>query len=211
MYCNMRWGMFQNNLETMQKKLILFLLLILLVPLVSGICCEKGKKCIVSETCQDAACGDCKITVYNRSGVVEIPQDDMVKISEYTYTFNISKDELTYDTYPYTINCTDNKICQGVCQIEVMQECEGENAEYIFYIIAIGIFFLLVILGWWKGDGIFIMIAGMLAMIIGITLFNYGFPNLTNVFLKNSIVAVIWGVGAYLIIAPGMEFLGELK
>jgi len=193
----------------MKKAIIL--LMILLIPVVYGICCEKGKKCIISEICQDAACGDCRITVYNRSGTVKIPQDDMEEISSYLYTFNISKDTLDYGTYPYAINCTNNKICQGVCLVEVMQECEGENEEYIFYMVSIGIFFVLVILGWWKTEGIFIMIAGMLAMIIGIALFIYGFPNLTNEFLKNVIVVVIWGTGAYLILVPAMEFFESWK
>jgi len=193
------------------KKCYLIILMVLLIPIVYGICCEKGKKCIISETCQDAACGNCSITVYNRSGVIEVPQASMNKISFYTYTFNISEDALNYGTYPYAINCTNNKICQGDCRVEVMQECEGENEEYYLYIITITIFFILVILGYWKREGWFTMIAGILAMIIGIVLFNYGFPNLTNEFLKNAIVVVIWGVGAYLILAPAMELFESWK
>jgi len=188
------------------KKHLIILLMVLLIPVVYGICCEKGKKCVISETCQDAACGNCSITVYNRTGVIEVPLSGMNRISVYTYTFNISKDVLTYGTYPYAINCTNNKICQGVCQVEVMQECEGENEEFYLYIIALVVFFILVYLGYHYEEGIFVMIAGMLAMIIGITLFIYGFPNLTNTFLRTSIALPFWGVGAYLILAPAMEF-----
>ena len=50
------------------------------------------------------------------------------------------------------------------------------------------------------------MIAGMLAMIIGINIFINGFPNLTNTFLRNGMATIMWGIGAYLIMLPGMEF-----
>lgn len=188
------------------KNLIPLIIFLTLIPIVSSICCEKNKECQVSETCQDAACGACRITVYNRSGTVKIPQDDMERVSIYLYTFNISETALDYGTYPYAINCTNNKMCQGPCQIEVMQECEGENEAFYLYIVAIIIFFILVALGYYYTEGVFVMVAGFLATIIGIVIFIYGFPNLTSVFLKNSISVVIWGVGAYLIIAPAMDW-----
>ena len=193
------------------KRWLIVLMIFLIVPIVYGICCERSEKCIISEICQDAACGNCSITVYNRSGIIQVPQSNMEMISYYTYIFNISKDVLDYGTYPYAINCTDNAICQGECQVEVMQECEGENAEYIFYIITFIIFFTLLGIGYYKVDGVFVMISGMLAMIIGINLFINGFPHLSNTFLKNSIVVVIWGIGAYLTLAPAIEFFEGWK
>ena len=194
------------------KKLILFLLVfLLLIPIIYSICCEKGKDCIISETCQDAACGNCSIIVYNRSGTVKINRAEMEVINPYIYTFNASINLSSYGTYPYAINCTNDKICQGVCQVEIVQECEGENEDFFIYIVALIIFFILVVLGYYYEEGVFVMIAGMLAAIIGVVIFIYGFPNLTNVFLKNAISVVIWGVGAYLIVAPAMQFFEDWK
>lgn len=190
----------------MRKWLIYTLILLTLIPIIEGICCEKNKNCVIAETCQDAACGDCRITVYNRSGTVKIEQTDMAKTTEYLYTFNASTNLNNYGTYPYTINCSNDRICQGDCHVEVVQECEGENEEFYLYIVALIVFFILLGLGYYFEEGVFIMIDGMLVTIIGIVIFIYGFPNLTNIFLKNSISIVLWGVGAYLILAPAMEF-----
>lgn len=189
------------------KRLIIYLLIFLtLIPIINSICCEKGKDCIIAETCQDAACGNCSIIVYNRSGSVMIDRTQLPQTNPYLYTFNASINLSSYGTYPYAINCTNDKICQGECQVEIMQECEGENEEFYLYIVAIVVFFILVGLGYYYEEGTFVIISGMLATIIGIVIWFYGFPNLTNIFLKHAISVVIWGVGAYLIIAPSMEF-----
>ena len=90
--------------------------------------------------------------------------------------------------------------------MDVVQECEGVSEEYQLYVVVSIIFFILVGLGYYYEIGEFVMIAGILAMIIGINIFNYGFPHLSNEFLRNAIVMIIWGVGAYLIIAPAIEF-----
>jgi len=81
-----------------------------------------------------------------------------------------------------------------------------ENQELYLYLFAFFVYFILVIIGWWKENGYFLMVAGMLAMIIGLNIFNNGFPNLTNEFLINSMVAVIWGVGAITLFFPIMGF-----
>lgn len=193
----------------MRKWIIILLMVLVAIPIIEAICCEKSKNCVISETCQDAACGNCSITVYNRSGVVEIAQSEMEVITPYTYTFNASTSLSEYGTYPYAINCTNNKICQGPCQVEIKRECEGENEEFYLYIIAIVIFFILVGLGYYYEEGVFVIISGMLAAIIGIVIFIYGFPGLTNTFLKNSMSVIIWGIGAYLILAPAMQFFEE--
>lgn len=193
------------------RKLTLLLIFLVLIPSLNAICCEKNKDCVISETCQDAACGNCSIIVYNRSGTTMISRTSMEVVNPYLYTYNASTNLSNYGTYPYAINCTNDKICQGVCQVEVVQECEGENEEFYLYIVSFVIFAILVYLGYHYGIGIFVMIAGMLATIIGIVIYIYGFPNLTNDFLKYSIAIIIWGVGAYFILAPALEYFKELR
>jgi len=83
---------------------------------------------------------------------------------------------------------------------------EDKNQELYLYLLALFVYFILVGLGYWKEEGTFLIIAGMLAMIIGLNIFNNGFPNLTNEFLKNSMVVIIWGVGAVTLFFPIMEF-----
>lgn len=113
-------------------------------------------------------------------------------------TFNYT----SFGTYTFNYSTGDS----GSIVVE-----EDEEQQYYLYVVVLMIFFILVGLGYWKGEGIFVMMAGMLAMIIGIVIYIYGFPNLTNEFLKNSITVVIWGVGAYLILEPAMDFFERWK
>ena len=195
----------------MKKLLIYSLMIIILIPLINAICCERNKNCVIAETCQDAACGNCSIIVYNRSGSTKIARTDMNIVNAYLYTFNASTSLSDYGTYPYAINCSNNKICQGVCQVEVMQECEGENEEYLLYIVAFVVFVVLVGIGYYYEEGWFIIIAGMLAIITGVVIYTQGFPNLNNDFLKNSIAIIIWGVGAIVMFFPIMQFYEDWK
>ena len=88
---------------------------------------------------------------------------------------------------------------------------EDKTQEVYLYIFSLIIFFILVGIGYGKEIAEFVMIAGMLAVVIGIALIIYGFPNLTNVFLRNSVAIIFWGVGAYLILEPVMDFFGGRK
>lgn len=195
----------------MNKKIMLMLIVLLFIPIIEGICCEKSKDCVISETCQDGNCGNCSIEIYNRTGTLIVEKANMSMVNSYLYTFNATTTLEDYGTYPYVINCTPSKLCQGDCQVEVVQECEGENEEFYLYILSFIIFAILVGLGYYYTEGIFVVIAGMLASIIGIVIYIYGFPNLTSTFLKTSIALVIWGVGAYLILAPAMQFYEDWK
>lgn len=127
------------------KWLILTLLAIVLIPIVMGVCCERNRDCIISETCQDAACGNCSITIYNRTGIVEIPLSNMELVTYYTYIFNISKNLTKFGIYPYTINCSNNKVCKGECRVEIKQECGEEGKDNM--ILGISLFLLLFNIG----------------------------------------------------------------
>ncbi len=122
-------------------------MVMMMLPLVQSICCEKGKNCIISETCQDANCGDCTSIVYNIDGTERIPQGNMTEVTSQTYIYNISKNLTDYGSYPYTINCTSEKICQGDCQVEIKADC-GEKGKMetaiilVLIVINLFVFFL---------------------------------------------------------------------
>ena len=118
------------------KYLIIMLAILLTAQVVQGICCEIGKDCIIVETCQDAACGNCTINVYNGSGIIEIPDGNMQLITPFTYIYNASTSLSKYGIHPYAINCTNDKICQGLCQVEIKQDCEEREMNGL----AIGLF-----------------------------------------------------------------------
>jgi len=86
------------------------------------------------------------------------------------------------------------------------------DQESYLYILAFIVFLVLIGIGYWTEEWVFIMVAGMLSTVIGITIYNYGFPNLENVFLTKVIVLGLWGVGAYFILAPAMQLFdgGEI-
>ncbi len=181
--------------------------MIVTIQIVYGSCCEKNKECIIAETCQDAACGNCSITVYNNSGALKIPQSNMNIQTPYIYTYNASSSLWNMGVYPYTINCTNNKVCQGDCQVEVKRDCEGGNDAYYLYIVVYVIFFILLGLGYYLKEGAFVIIAGMLSIIMAINLFMNGFPTLTNLFLKNSVVIILAGIGFYFVLIPSLEYI----
>ena len=131
----------------MKKWLTLLLLMLVTVSTATAICCERNKDCIVTETCQDAACGDCSIIVYNPVGSVNMTQQNMTLATTYTYHINLSRNLTIYGTYPYTIECSTNKTCEGDCQIEYKKECEEEQMEGLavtifIMVLNIGLFLL---------------------------------------------------------------------
>lgn len=113
-------------------------------------------------------------------------------------TFN----QTDFDTYTFKYGTGDT----GTIVVE-----EDENQQYYLYLVVLIILFILVGLGHYLDEGIFTILAGILAMVIGLNLYNNGFPNLVNDFLRNAITAVIWGIGAYLILKPSMKFYEEWK
>ena len=82
---------------------------------------------------------------------------------------------------------------------------ENKDDRYYLYISAIIIFIGLVIIGFKTENIWFLVFAGMDILMTGIYLYLYGFPNLTNSFLKNGISAVLLGLGLYFILAPQLD------
>lgn len=76
------------------------------------------------------------------------------------------------------------------------------NLWIYLYVSMLILFFLFLWLGYKLDNEVFATISGMIMIIISISLFNNGLPGITNNFLKNSIVAVLAGIGMFFIVVP---------
>lgn len=126
----------------MKKWFIILILAIVMSQIVHGICCEKSKDCIISETCQEGNCGDCLMNLYNRDGTINTSNANMTEVTSLTYIYNISRNLSTYGIYPYTINCTDGEYCRGDCQVEIKQECgerEGMTTGIVWFLLLLNL------------------------------------------------------------------------
>ncbi len=142
MGCSAGFNIKRQKCKMKIKVFISLIIFLIMVQLVQGICCGIRKDCVIVETCQDAACGNCTITIYNGSGTLQIPQSNMQLVTFYTYTYNASTSLNKYGVYPYAINCTNDKICQGVCQVDVKQECEekeGMTTGIIIFLLTLNV------------------------------------------------------------------------
>ena len=83
----------------------------------------------------------------------------------------------------------------------------AEVDDYYLYITIFSIFIILLSLYYFLNDSVFGVISGMLIITTAVSIFNIGFPNLTNELLKNGLVTVLWGVGAYYITIPSLEII----
>ena len=185
------------------KTTLIYFLMVLLIPIVMALDECKGTMLINEIPCEVllSYTGDCTtigIKFYNRSTLL----DDRLMLQYSPFSCNQTFNYTGLGTYSFNFSTGDS----GTITLE-----EDDNQQYYLYLVSFIIFFILVGAGYHYDIDEFIMVAGILAMIIGINLFNNSFPNLINDFLKNSIVVVIWGVGAYLILAPAMKFFEEWR
>ena len=183
----------------MEKQIIFLLAFVLLIPLVYALDECKGTILINEIPClvllpYTNDCTTIAIKFYNNGSTL---LDDRLMSQYSPFSCNQTFNYTSFGTYTFNYSTGDT----GSIVVE-----EDEFQQYYLYLAVLMVFFILVGVGYWKEEGIFVMIAGMLAMVIGINIFINGFPNLTNTFLRNGITTVIWGVGAYLILAPAMEF-----
>ena len=185
----------------MNKKLLLTLL-ILLIPLVSALENCKGTMFTNDIPCAiflpvnttTTPCSTIDVSVFNNGSTLLYTQT-MGELNSFNCegTFN----QTTIGTYTFLFSTEDSG------SIDVV---EDENQQYYLYVVVLVIFFILVGIGYWKEIGELVMIAGIMAIGVGINIFTNGFPNLTNEFLRNFASVILWGVGVYLLFAPAMEF-----
>jgi len=77
-----------------------------------------------------------------------------------------------------------------------------EAAAYYIYITVFAIAVLLLIIGYQVEDNVFQMMAGMLFIVTSVNILLNSFPNLTNTYLINGLVAVLAGIGMYYVLVP---------
>ncbi len=184
-------------------KYIIALTLILIVPFIfaeldncKGTMFQQDIPCLlllpVNQT--TIPCNTLGVSVYNNGSTLLYTQTMAIYSP---FKCNATFNQTTFGTYTFQYDTEDT----GSIVVE-----EDRFQQYYLYVASFIVLLILVGLGFWKHEGVFLMIAGMFAMIIGINIFINGFPNLTNTFLRNGITLIVWGIGAYLIMLPGMDF-----
>jgi hypothetical protein len=95
----------------------------------------------------------------------------------------------------------------------INQRTEGGNEDpyFYFYIAALLVCGVLIWITNDTGSPFFAMFGGILSTIIAVGIIKNMFPNLTNVFLKTSLVIILVGIGFYLILKPITHWLEEIR
>ena len=97
------------------------------------------------------------------------------------------------------------RLCDGATR-EVVVEADKDQRYYL-YVVALITSAILIGLGYYLEEETFPTLAGMLSIMIAINLYINGFPNLTNDFLKHSIIIVLVGIGFLFMLMPNIELI----
>jgi len=143
--------------------------------------------------------------VYNYS---IIKDNSSTIINSYLTNFSYT-DSMYYINFSQSAGSYIVKLCDNTTSIIKVEN--NENTQLWIYISAILLFLTLLALGYYLREGTFIIIAGMLSLIIALSLVTVGFPGLTDTFLRNGIVIILCGIGFYFILAPSLELIQEWK
>lgn len=143
-------------------------------------------------------CGSYSVSIYNQSTLIY--SETMGNYSP--FMCNATFNQTGYGTYNFQYSTGDT----GSIVIE-----EDIDNRYYLYIVALITFFILLGLGYYLKDRVFITLSGITLIVTALNIFINGFSNLVNELLRNGIVVVLWGIGAYLIIAPYLEFFENFK
>ena len=184
------------------KKLIILFLMILIVPIVysldncKGTMFQQDIPCLLLLPVNQSvtACNTLDVSVYNNASTLLYTQTMAVYNP---FKCNATFNQTDFGTYTGQYGTEDT--------FSIVVE-EDDNQQFFLYVASFIVLSIFIWIGFSKQDGIILIIAGMLAMIMGINIFVNGFPNLTNTFLRNGITTIVWAVGAYLIV-KGIEIL----
>ncbi len=184
------------------KKLIL-LIALFFIPIVSALECEQEDTCNIVQVCSDSDCGNCTIEIYTPEGNL-IDSGVMTETNQTIYEFSTTLNDT--GTFPLLIDCDNGQTCISECEVIV----EADNIYYL-YVIALAFFFVLLGLGYYLEEPVFVIISGFLSCIIAVNLYINGFPGLTNEFLRQMIIIIFVGIGLYLIIAPSIQYFENFE
>ena len=190
------------NILKMKKCFLIIIIFLMSMSLVNSLdlCEDKPEidtNCIMV-TPELTQCTVFDYKIFNTNGTI-IETGNLAPLKDDVYHFNI-----TLPKGDYLI-----RLCDGALREITIKE--NVNNRYYLYVVALLVFFGLLILGYYLQDPVFVIIAGMLSSVIALNIFLNGFPNLTNEFLKNGISIVLAGIGFYFILAPTIEFFENFK
>ena len=149
--------------------------------------------CMILYANGTTACASTTISFYTNSTLLYT--QTMTQFN--TFNCNTTFNQTNHGTYTFLYSTGDS----GTMTVE-----QDVNNRYYLYLVAVMVFFILLALGHYLEEPTFTVIAGMLSCVIALNIFNQGFPNLTNVFLKNGISIIFAGVGFYFILKPSLDY-----
>ena len=85
---------------------------------------------------------------------------------------------------------------------------QGYVRFYVYICLFLIIIFFLVA-GYYYEQGIMLYMVGFMSPVMALDIYYNGFPNMTNVFLSNSITIILVGLGMYYLVLPFLIFLGD--
>ncbi len=148
----------------------------------------------------------CSIQVLNSAYNIII-QDNMTFQKDGWYNYSFSTETAGFYFCSYNCSNTNSTIIES-CSFIVKEDF---NRIYWLYLTAVILFIALLWAGIRTEQTTFVTLSGMVAVFISIFLFTNGFPNLTDTFLTNGLSAIMFGIGAFLMVVPNLEILGMKK
>lgn len=103
------------------------------------------------------------------------------------------------------------QLCDYSTREVYVVDTEQNNNIYYFWIVGLIFILFLIWIGFKEQNVWLIVLSGFLSIIMGISIFFNGFPNINNDLLKNALSAVFMGIGMFLSIAPIVDDIGGEK
>ncbi len=194
------------------KKIILFIFIIALIPLVSAQ--EKDVDIYrlnevfdlsihLSDESGDITGANCQTQIRRANFTVKDEfTNTEVEGGWYNGTYNSSEPGIFLCRH----NCTKGTdFTSGTCDFKIEDNLKVILAVIITILV---IAFILLIVGIWQQDWNFIFSSGFVFSVIAIYIFKNGFPSFNN-WVSNSVALVLIGFGAYLLFRASVQTLNE--
>lgn len=127
--------------------------------------------------------------LYNSSGGL-LEYENMSALNSSIYYFNFSQPKVGEYIVVLCDNSTSREFVVGV-----------ENKS-VYYLLIVGIIFVLIILSHYLSDPVLGMFAGILSCVFAIYIYSYGLADLQNQFLVDGLSVGFLGLGFFYLIAP---------
>lgn len=166
-------------------KIILILLILLIIPNVKA-----QIECDVSD--DNETWVDITSTLYD--GCID-ENSSLANIN------NLDEDQTYY------LRCKDDETEWNY--VSTRTDPARESDLYFVYVLILSVLLILLWTGYYTDDYVFLVLSGLLSLTIAVYLFNNEFLNLTNTLLRNGLVVLFIGYGAFYTIAPTIRLVEE--